>query len=92
MSYSNLWRRVLDPARKAANIPADEVGGFHAFRRTLASVLHDGGHKTSRQLCDWLGHHDPTFTLREYVGTMDAGVGDAAFLDELIPVHREPPE
>lgn len=87
LSYSNVWNRVLDPARKVAGIPAGEVGAFHAFRRTLASVAHQSGLKTDRQICDWLGHHDPAFTVRTYVGTVDQGVGDAGFLDELIPVN-----
>ncbi len=87
LDYKALYNRALVPARKAAGIPADEVGAFHAFRRTLASVVHGSGAKSSRQLCDWLGHHDPAFTVREYVGTMDVGVGSADFLDELIPVR-----
>jgi hypothetical protein len=37
------------------------------FRKTGASLLHHHG-KTGRQLCDWLGHHDPAFTVRTYVG------------------------
>jgi integrase len=87
LSYSNVWNRVLDPARKAAGIDSREVGAFHAFRRTLASVVHQSGEKTDRQICDWLGHHDPKFTMKTYVGTIDEGVGDAAFLDKLIPVQ-----
>jgi hypothetical protein len=90
LSYASLYNRVWVPARKAAKIPAEEVGAFHAFRRTLGSLVHDGGHKTDRQLCDWLGHHDPAFTVREYVGTMDQGIGVADFLDELMPVDGVP--
>jgi integrase len=87
-SYSNLWNRVWQPARDAAGIPGDEVGAFHAFRRTLGSLIHDQGAKTDRQLSDWLGHHDPAFTVREYVGKMDGGLGSAEFLDELVPVDE----
>jgi integrase len=87
-SYSNLWNRVWKPARDAAKIPGEEVGAFHAFRRTLGSLIHDQGAKSDRQLSDWLGHHDPAFTVREYVGAMDDGLGDAEFLDELIPVDE----
>jgi hypothetical protein len=36
------------------------------------------------QVADWLGHADPSFTLRTYVHLMDEGVGDAEFLDEAI--------
>jgi integrase len=74
-SYSNLWNRVWQPARDAAGIPGNEVGAFHAFRRTLGSLIHDQGAKTDRQLSDWLGHHDPAFTVREYVGQMTTGLG-----------------
>jgi hypothetical protein len=31
---------------------------------------------------EWLGHADAGFTLKVYVYLMDAGVGDAAFMDE----------
>jgi hypothetical protein len=34
-----------------------------------------------KQVADWLGHADPSFTLRTYVHLMDEGVGDAEFLD-----------
>jgi hypothetical protein len=40
------------------------------------------------QLADWLGHHDPAFTVATYVGQVDEGLGDAGFLDELIPPGR----
>ena len=29
----------------------------------------------------WLGHSDPGFTLRVYIHLVDAGLGDAHFLD-----------
>jgi integrase len=58
------------------------------FRRTAATILHHHG-KSGRQLSDWLGHHDPAFTIRTYVGEADEGLGDATFLDELVPVVRE---
>ena len=35
IDYGSLYNRVLVPAQTKAKIPADEVGGFHAFRRTL---------------------------------------------------------
>jgi integrase len=71
----------LKPARKAAGL---EWVTFHTFRRFLASLLHESRKKTDRQLCDWLGHHDPTFTKLHYVDQMDEGLGDADFLDALI--------
>lgn len=86
LDYANVRRQVWIPARDAAGIDPDEYGAFHRLRHTLGSLVHAGGHKTDRQLCDWLGHADPAFTVREYVDTMDDGLGDAEFLDELIPV------
>jgi integrase len=88
LDYSNLYGRVWAPARDAAGIPGNEVGAFHAFRHTLGSLIHDQGAKSDRQLSDWLGHADIAFTQRVYVGTMDRGLGDADFLDELIPVQE----
>jgi hypothetical protein len=79
-----VWR----PARDAAGIDGAEVGAFHAFRHTLGSLIHDRGAKTDRQLSDWLGHADIAFTQRTYVGQMDSGLGDATFLDELMPVEE----
>jgi integrase len=87
LDYANVYKRVWVPARDAAGINGSEVGAFHAFRHTLGSLIHEHGAKSDRQLCDWLGHHDPAFTVREYVGTMDDGLGEADFLDELIPVE-----
>jgi hypothetical protein len=37
-----------------------------------------------KQVQEWLGHADPSFTQRTYVHLMDAGVGGAAFLDEAV--------
>jgi integrase len=86
LEYANLRRQVWLPARDAAGIDPDEYGAFHRLRHTLGSLVHERGVNTDRQLCDWLGHHDPAFTVREYVGQMDDGLGDAEFLDELIPI------
>jgi hypothetical protein len=56
---------------------------FHSFRHALATLLHAERAKTNRQLSDWLGHGDPSFTLRTYVTAPDLGSAD--FLDGLIP-------
>lgn len=37
-----------------------------------------------KQVSEWLGHADPGFTLRTYIHLMDAGVGDADFLDSAV--------
>ncbi len=70
-------RRVLDAAGKRAGL---EWVHFHTFRHTCASMLFDSG-KNIRQVCDWLGHSDPAFTLRTYVHLMDGGLGGAEFFD-----------
>jgi integrase len=70
-------RRVLDTAKVEAGVPWIS---FHTFRHTCASMLFDSG-KNIRQVCDWLGHADPAFTLRTYVHLIDGGLGDADCLD-----------
>lgn len=80
LDYSGLYNRVFRAARKAAGL---EWVTFHTFRHTCGSLLHEA-RKTDRQLCDWLGHADPAFTVRTYVGTLDDGLGDADFMDGLV--------
>jgi integrase len=84
LDYSGVRRRVLRPAIEASGIDWPKGVAFHMFRKTAATLLHHHG-KTGRQLSGWLGHHDPGFTMRTYVGEADEGLGDAEFLDELIP-------
>jgi integrase len=60
----------------------------HTFRHTCASLLfapveHGGGGKNAKQVQEWLRHHSPAYTFKEYIDLIDAGVVDAAFLDEL---------
>jgi hypothetical protein len=43
---------------------------------------------TVKQVSAWLGHADPAFTLRTYVHLMDEGIGDAAFMDDVLPPAR----
>ncbi len=59
------WR----PARASAGIVADGRAGMHALRHYYASVLLAGGVDV-RALADYLGHHDPAFTLRIYAHLM----------------------
>jgi len=70
-------RRVLD---KATEKVGAECVSFHTFRHTCASLLFANG-KNIKQVSEWLGHADPSFTLRTYVHLMDAGLGGADFLD-----------
>lgn len=72
--------RVLNPAREAVGM---ESVSFHTFRHTCASMLFEAG-RNVKQVSEWLGHADAGFTLRTYVHLMDAGVGDADFLDDVV--------
>lgn len=47
---------------------------FHAFRHTCASLLFAEG-RNVKQVAAWLGHADPSFTLRVYVDLLDEGKG-----------------
>lgn len=40
--------------------------------------------KNIRQVCDFLGHADPAFTLRTYIHLIDGGLGEADFLDAAV--------
>ena len=82
LAYGNLRRRVLVPATEAAGLPWVT---FHTFRHTCASLLFEAG-RDLKQVSEWLGHADAGFTLKVYVHLMDAGVGDAAFMDEVVKV------
>ena len=76
----NLARGVLDPAREAAGLPWVH---HHTFRHTCASLLFEAG-RNIKQVADWLGHADPAFCLPTHISLMDAGVGDADFLDDAV--------
>ena len=49
----------------------------------MRELLFEAG-RNVKQVSEWLGHADPAFTLRRYVHLMDAGVGDADFLDDAV--------
>jgi integrase len=89
LNRANLAARILKPAAKRAGLSVEEDGeqvtwvSFHTFRHTCASLLFAQG-RNVKQVAEWLGHSDPSFTLRTYVHLMDAGVGDAAFFDRLL--------
>jgi integrase len=80
LSDGNLRRRVLTPAVEAAGLPWVT---FHTFRHTCASLLFEAG-RDVKQVSEWLGHADAGFTLKVYVHLMDSGVGDAAFMDDVV--------
>jgi integrase len=82
----NLTAKVLAPAARRANLPWVTP---HTFRHTCASLLfapveYGGGGKNAKQVQEWLGHHSPAYTLKEYVHLIDAGVGDVSFLDGVL--------
>jgi integrase len=67
-----VWR----PARETAGLANDRENGVHALRHHYASVLLAGGVDV-RALSEYLGHHDPAFTLRIYAHLMP-GADDRA--------------
>ena len=56
---------------------------FHTFRHTCASLLFENG-KNVKQVSEWLGHADPSFTLSTYIHLLDDGIGGADFFDECL--------
>ncbi len=96
---SNVYRRVLAPAAKSVGFTVEVDGksrsavSFHTFRHSCASLLFEAG-RNVKQVQEWLGHADPSFTLRTYVHLMDADVGSAEFFDSAVgaptaPAHIE---
>ncbi|MFB8381066.1 tyrosine-type recombinase/integrase [Streptomyces rubiginosohelvolus] len=62
---SKAWQPALD----AAGVPRGRDNGMHALRHFYASVLLDTG-ENIKALSEYLGHHDPGFTLRTYTHLM----------------------
>lgn len=86
LNRNNLQSKVLGPAARRADVPWVTL---HTFRHTCASLLfapveHGGGGKNAKQVQEWLGHHSPAYTLKEYVHLIDAGVGEASFFDDVL--------
>ena len=61
----NAWK----PALAFAGVERKRENGMHALRHHYASVLLDGG-VSIRAVSEYLGHHDPGFTLRTYAHLM----------------------
>jgi integrase len=74
--YTNLRRRVLAPAVKAAGIPPI---GFHALRHTATTDLLRVG-VPLKAVSELLGHHSVEFTLSVYSHVL---AGDRPDLDAL---------
>jgi integrase len=91
---SNVANRVLTPAAKAAGLVVDRDGAdvpwvsFHTFRHTCASLLFENG-RNVKQVSEWLGHADPSFTLSTYIHLLDDGIGDAEFFDEALGGNKK---
>jgi integrase len=79
--------RVWRPALRAASVEPGRDNGMHALRHFYASVLLDAG-ESIKALSEYLGHHDPGFTLRTYThlmpssGTRTRAAVDRVFSDE----------
>lgn len=75
--------RVWRPALDVAGIEATRDNGTHALRHFYASVLLDAG-ENIKALSEYLGHHDPGFTLRTYTHLMpDSGTRSRAAVDSV---------
>lgn len=61
----NAWK----PALRAAGLERNRGNGMHALRHHYASVLLENG-VSIRAVSEYLGHHDPGFTLRTYAHLM----------------------
>jgi integrase len=61
----NAWK----PALRAAGLERKRENGMHALRHHYASVLLENG-VSIRAVSEYLGHHDPGFTLRTYAHLM----------------------
>ncbi|MET8679444.1 tyrosine-type recombinase/integrase [Streptomyces sp. NPDC004647] len=63
--------RVWRPTLREAGVVTGRENGMHALRHFYASVLLDAG-ESIKALSEYLGHHDPGFTLRTYTHLMPA--------------------
>jgi len=86
---SNLMSRVLKPAAVRAGLGqwliergrrrAESWVGFHSFRHSCATMLFRCGWN-AKQVCNFLGHSDPAFTLRAYVHLLPEDQPDPSLL------------
>jgi hypothetical protein len=80
---------VPDP-RVNGKLRAESWVGFHSFRHTCATILFRRGWNAV-QVCRWLGHHKPSFTLDTYVHLLDSDVPEPVFFDELVAAPCDTP-
>lgn len=90
ISTTNTISRVLKPAAVAAGLGewvetqdggkrAETWVGFHTFRHTTATRLFVGQGWNAVQVCRFLGHSDPGFTLRTYVHLLSEDLPEPDF-------------
>ncbi|MFE2303631.1 tyrosine-type recombinase/integrase [Streptomyces sp. NPDC059445] len=73
------WR----PALRAAGVETGRDNGMYALRHFYASVLLDAGERI-KAVSEYLGHHDPGFTLRTYTHLMpSSGKRTRAAVDDV---------
>lgn len=60
---------VIPPRKRRERHASAREHGMHALRHFYASVLLDAG-ENIKALSEYLGHHDPGFTLRTYTHLM----------------------
>lgn len=81
---------VWQPALRAAGVERARANGMHALRHFYASVLLEQG-VSIRALSEYLGHHDPGFTLRTYTHLMPATEDRARdAIDAAFQPHENP--
>lgn len=76
VTRQNLNARAWHPALEAASLPVTRENGMHLLRHTFASVLLENG-VSIRKVAAYLGHDDPSFTLRVYAHLMPDSEEDA---------------
>ena len=81
----NAWK----PALTAAGLARSRENGMHALRHHYASVLLESG-VSIRAVSEYLGHHDPGFTLRRYAHLMPESEDRAR--DAIDAAHGAPAE
>lgn len=93
-----MWRnrfndRIWNPARRAAGVTnPTRQDGTHALRHHYASVLLDAG-ESIKALSEYLGHHDPGFTLRTYTHLMPTSTARTQrAIDSMFADGSEPPD
>jgi len=80
VSAPTLYPRLLEPLRDRADAlgtPVDRTKTFHAFRHHYASMIVRRG-ANLKQLCSFLGHSNPAFTLKTYAHLFDEDTAEFA--------------